>query len=97
MEALVLGREEQIYVRAEVEDDGGEAGGRLRVVLDVNLRKDVLQTAQDVEYSPEGGAWLGVSACSRATVRHAPISNIPRPSLGRTSRSTTPSMITDRC
>ena len=51
----MLGGEEKIYVRAEMKDDGGEASGGFGIVLDVNLREDVLQAAQDVEDSPEGG------------------------------------------
>lgn len=39
---------------AEIEDDG--SGGRVRIVLEVNLGKEVLCAAEDVKHSPERGS-----------------------------------------
>ena len=51
---IAVATAEVVEVGAEVEDDG--SGGRVRIILEINLGKEVLGAAEDVKHSPEGGS-----------------------------------------
>ena len=80
-------------MRSYVQNDG--CCGRVRIVLDVDLRKEVLHAPEEIKHVPQRGTCQVVRRhkSKRHVSRYLPISNIPNPEPGLTSISSVENML----